>query len=204
MIWLWLGVVLWSGIHFIPSLAQGMRASLIERLGDTPYKIAFALGIVLSIVLMVVGWRSAAPIGIYSPPPWGAPLGSFLVLIAFVLFGAAHGKTNVKRFIRHPQLTGLVMWTIGHLLANGDSPFACAFWCARPVGYCRNTTDQSPRSAWTRPDPTPLMGEIRPIVTGLVIFRSVSVCTSLSLRRLTYTGLTVRKHRCTGLSIALG
>ena len=38
-----------------------MRASLIERLGETFYKIAFALGIVLSIVFMIVGWRSDRP-----------------------------------------------------------------------------------------------------------------------------------------------
>ncbi|MFT7461024.1 MAG: putative membrane protein, partial [Planctomycetota bacterium] len=44
-----------------------------------------------------------------------------LVFIAFVLFVAAQVKTNIKRVLRHPQLTGLVFWCIGHLLANGDS-----------------------------------------------------------------------------------
>lgn len=170
MIWLWLGVVLWSGIHFIPSLAQGMRVLLIERLGDTPYKIAFTLGIVLSIVLMVVGWRSTDPIGVYSPPTWGAPLGSFLVLIAFILFGAAHGKTNVKRFIRHPQLAGLVIWAVGHLLANGDSRSILLFGVLGLWALIEMQLINSREGAWTRPDPTPLVGEIRPIVTGLVIF----------------------------------
>lgn len=170
MIWLWLGVVLWSGIHFIPSMAQGMRALLIKSLGKTPYKIAFALGIVLSIVIMVVGWRSTTPVGIYSPPPWGAPVGSLLVLVAFVLFSVAHGKTNVKRFLRHPQLTGLVLWAIGHLLANGDSRSLVLFgalglWAVVEIVLINNR-----EGAWARPDPIPLTGEVRPVVTGLVIF----------------------------------
>ena len=170
MIWLWLGVVLWSGVHLIPSLAQGMRASLIERLGDTPYKFVFALSIVLSIILMVVGWRSTIPVGIYSPPLWGAPLGSFLVLIAFVLFGAAHGKTNVKRFIRHPQLTGLVTWAVGHLLANGDSRSLVLFGALGLWAIAEMLLINRREGAWTRPQPTPLTGEIRPVLTGLVVF----------------------------------
>ena len=28
---------------------------------------------------------------------------------------------NVKRLLRHPQLTGVALWGIGHLLANGES-----------------------------------------------------------------------------------
>lgn len=170
MIWLWLGVVLWSGVHFIPSFAGGFRISLIGRLGETPYKIVFALGIVLSIVLMVVGWRSAVPTGIYSPPPWGAPLGSLLILVAFVLFGVAHGKTNVKRFLRHPQLTGLVLWAIGHLLANGDSRSLTLFGVLGLWAIAEILLINRREGAWVRPDPVPVMAEIRPVATGLVIF----------------------------------
>lgn len=170
MIWLWFGVALWSGIHLIPSLAQGLRASLIERLGETPYKIVFAVGIVLSVVLMVVGWRSAIPTGIYSPPAWGAPLGSLLILVAFVLFGVAHGKTNVKRVLRHPQLTGLVLWSIGHLLANGDSRSLTLFSVLGLWAIVEMLLINRREGAWVRPDPVPLTAEIRPVATGLVIF----------------------------------
>jgi len=36
------------------------------------------------------------------------------------LFGAARRKSAVKQFIRHPQLTGLLLWSVAHLLANGE------------------------------------------------------------------------------------
>jgi uncharacterized membrane protein len=40
--------------------------------------------------------------------------------ISIFLFGAAQRKSAVKRFIRHPQLTGLLLWSLAHLLANGE------------------------------------------------------------------------------------
>lgn len=170
MLWLWLGVALWSSIHLFPGLAQNTRAWLIERLGERPYKIIFALGIVGSIVLMVAGWRSAAPTGIYVPPSWGAPVGSALVLVAFILFGAAHGKSNVKRFIRHPQLTGVVLWAIGHLLANGDNRSLVLFGALGLWAIVEMLLINRREGAWTRPGPVPLAVELRPVLAGLVIF----------------------------------
>lgn len=170
MIWLWLGVGLWSGLHFIPSLARGLRDSLIERLGDKAYKILFALGVVCSIALMVLGWRSTTPVDLYVPPSWGAPVASALVLVAFLLFGLAHAKTNVKRLIRHPQLTGLVIWSIGHLLANGDNRSVVLFGVLGCWALVEMPLINRREGAWVRPDPVPLKAEIRPVVTGLIIF----------------------------------
>ena len=41
--------------------------------------------------------------------------------MGFILFFAAYPPTNVKRLLRHPQLTGVALWGVGHLLANGES-----------------------------------------------------------------------------------
>ncbi len=170
MIWLWVGIGLWSGLHFIPSLAPGMRDSLIERAGEKTYKIIFALGIVGSIALMVLGWRSTAPIHIYIPPSWGPAVTNALVLVAFLLFGLAHTQTNVKRFIRHPQLTGLMIWAIGHLLANGDSRSVVLVGLLGIWALIEILLINRREGVWSRPDPVPLKAEIRPVVIGLVIF----------------------------------
>ncbi|MEM8769976.1 MAG: NnrU family protein, partial [Pseudomonadota bacterium] len=53
------GVVMWTIVHLFPSLAPGARAQLLERLGEGPYKGFFAVDIVIAILLMVFGWRSA-------------------------------------------------------------------------------------------------------------------------------------------------
>ena len=46
-----LGLVLWIGVHLFPSVMPGARASLINKLGEGPYKGLFALDVVLAILL---------------------------------------------------------------------------------------------------------------------------------------------------------
>ena len=120
MIWLALGVLLWSGVHLFPSLGASTRAAWIERAGEGPYKGGFALALVLAIVLMVLGWRSTTPEWIYTPPAWGRWATNVAMLVAFVLFAASGVPTNLKRVLRHPQLTGFAIWALGHLLSNGE------------------------------------------------------------------------------------
>jgi len=170
MILLLLGVVIWSGVHFIPSLGIGLRQSLIERFGVRTYKIGFALAMVASIVLMVLGWRAMDPVAVYDPPAWAPPITSLAVLAAFILFAAAHAKTNIKRFLRHPQLTGLVVWAVGHLLANGDNRSLILFgglglWAIAEI-FVINRRD----GVWQKPDSVPLTNELMTAAKGLVIF----------------------------------
>ena len=70
MVWLVIGVLLWSGVHLLPSVGRPARTRLIERLGEQPYKGGFALMLVFAIVLMVSGWRSSAANRVYLPPAW--------------------------------------------------------------------------------------------------------------------------------------
>lgn len=170
MAWLWLGVIVWSVVHAMPALAPGFRASLIERLGDGPYKGGFALTIVASIVLMVIGWRSAAANIVYEPPAWGRHLAMLLMLIAFLLFAFSHGKSNLKRFIRHPQMTAVIVWAIAHLLANGDSRSVTLFgvlglWAVAEMVLI-NRRDGEP----VLPEPRPLSAELKPVIIGVVIY----------------------------------
>jgi uncharacterized membrane protein len=170
MIWLWLGVLIWSINHAMPSLAPGVKASLVSRLGEGPYKGVFALTIVLSIVLMVIGWRSAVADIVYEPPTWGRHLTMLLMLIAFLLFAFSHGKSNMKRFIRHPQLTAVLVWAIAHLLANGDSRSVVLFgvigaWALIEMGLL-NRRDGAPKP----PEPRPWSAELKPVVIGAVLY----------------------------------
>ena len=41
------------------------------------------------------------------------------MFVALVLVLASGMPTNLKRVIRHPQLMGVAVWAIAHLLANG-------------------------------------------------------------------------------------
>ncbi len=58
MIWLCIGVLLFMLVHFVPTLARGLKSSLIVHLGERPYRGLFSLFLVISIALIVFGWRS--------------------------------------------------------------------------------------------------------------------------------------------------
>ncbi|MEE9375658.1 MAG: NnrU family protein [Rhizobiaceae bacterium] len=170
MIWLILGLALWVVLHFIPSLGIGFRTSLREKFGAKNYQMWFSIGVVLSIVLMVIGWRSADQEFVYEPPEWGAHIGMLLVLLGFIFFGLSHAKTNLKQYVRHPQLTGLIMWAIGHLLANGDNLSVILFGTLGVWALVEIPLINRREGAWVKPEKVPLSAEIRPVVTGLIVF----------------------------------
>lgn len=115
------GLLLWSLVHFIPSLAQPVKQKWIQLLGDKGYKLSFSAIVVFSLVLIVFGWRSSLPSHLYIMPDVVRHIAMVLMLFAFILFGSAKHPTRIKRFIRHPQLLSVIVWATAHLLLNGDS-----------------------------------------------------------------------------------
>jgi uncharacterized membrane protein len=164
------GILIWSCIHLFPAVAPDLRSHLAGRLGIGPYKGYFAILIAISIVLMVLGWRSIEPADIYLPPVWGRHITYGLVLMTFILFVAAKRKTNIKRVLRHPQLTGLVLWSIGHLLANGDDRSLVLFaglglWAVLEILLINRRT-----GPWVKPGPVPVKSDMVTVAAGLVLY----------------------------------
>lgn len=116
-----IGLVLWSSIHLIPSAAPGVKGAWIKKLGESGYAISFAVLIACSLVLIVMGWRSSEPNAVFDPIEAIKPLTSLLMVVAITLFVAANHATRIRRVIRHPQLTGVVIWSLAHLLQNGNT-----------------------------------------------------------------------------------
>lgn len=121
MAWLIIGIALFTLIHLSASVVPPLRDYLQTMFGRNVYRAGFAILSIAGVVLIVIGWRSTVPIAVYAPPAWGAELALPLMFIAVVLFGAAHARTNIKRFVRHPQLTSILLWSLAHLASNGDS-----------------------------------------------------------------------------------
>jgi len=170
VLWLFLGVALWSGLHLLPSVGRNARAALIARLGEGPYKGLFSLGLIGAIALMVVGFRGTPPSLVYAPPAVAYTLAKPLMFVAFVLFLASGVPTNIKRFLRHPQLTGVALWSGTHLLANGEGRSLLLFgglglWALVSM-VCINRRD----GAWVKPEPLPASAELKPLVAGVVGF----------------------------------
>ncbi len=115
------GVLLWSAVHFIPTLGRSLKAALIAAMGESVYRATFSAVVVASLVLIVLGWRSTPEVYLYQLPAWVGGTAFALMIIAFVLFGAAKHETIIKRWIRHPQLASIVVWSTAHLLTNGTT-----------------------------------------------------------------------------------
>lgn len=110
-----LGVALWWAAHLFKRLAPGRRASM----GDAG-KGAVALALLVAVVLMVLGYRWSDFVPVYSPIPGIGHLSNLLMLISVFLFGVGGTKGTLYPIMRHPMLTGTLIWSVAHLLVNGD------------------------------------------------------------------------------------
>ena len=164
------GIAVWCIVHLFPSVMPAKREALIGRLGENVYRGLFAMIILASLACIVLGWRSAIPSAVYAPPLQGSLVVTLLVFIAFVLFVAARASTNLKRFLRHPQLTGVIAWSVTHLLANGDSR-SVALFCSLGVWAILEIVLISRRDgAWEKPAAMPVKSDIIVIVIAAVAF----------------------------------
>lgn len=116
------GVLLFSLAHLIPVARRDLRERAVARIGEIPWKLAMAAALVLSVVLMAQGYAAAgrSPVDIWYPPAWTRHLNNLLMLIAIGVYVAGAAKGTLSRRIRHPQLTGVKIWAVAHLLVNGD------------------------------------------------------------------------------------
>lgn len=125
-------------IHFAVSGTK-LRDTLVARLGEGPYRGAFALASIVGLVWMGYAYRHAPAI-----PLWGLWLGFrpaayVLVFIAFIfvvvgiatpsptavgmeskLARGADLARGMVRITRHPFLWGVAIWALVHLIVNGD------------------------------------------------------------------------------------
>lgn len=165
-----LGVLLWSIVHLFPALAPEVRGSIVRKLGENPYKIVFALLMVLALYLIISGWRATTPEMVYVPPDWGRHAAALLVLIAFILFAAPYPPNNIKRVLRHPQLIGLVCWGAGHLLANGELRSLVLFggltlWALIEIPLINRREGSRERTG-----PAPLRNDVLLVAGGIVFY----------------------------------
>jgi len=170
MMWLVGGVALWAIMHFVPTVLPGVRSNLISSLGEKPYRGIFALMVLSSLVMMVIGWRTTIPVILYAPPWWGQNFAILLMFASINLFGAAHAKTNLKRIIRHPMLTGLLFWAIAHIAANGDIRSLILFgglglWSAIEMSLINKR-----EGMWVKPEKASLRSEAIAATVSVVVF----------------------------------
>jgi len=114
-----LGMVIFLSAHLIPTFV-GLRQKLVGWKGETVYLICYALVSALGLALIIAGKATAPIVPIWEAPRWMNHLTMTAMLPSVILIAAAYIPNNLKRFIRHPFLWGFTLWSLSHLLVNGD------------------------------------------------------------------------------------
>ena len=80
-----------------------------------------ALVLALSVVLMILGYRMADGAVFWGRHPAIVGINNLLMLVALYLTSPGPSKGALLYRMRHPMLTGFLLWTVAHLLVNGDT-----------------------------------------------------------------------------------
>ncbi|MDJ0995359.1 MAG: NnrU family protein [Dinoroseobacter sp.] len=160
-----LGVALWAGAHFFKRLAPEARASM----GDKG-KGLVTVGVLLGIVLMVIGYRGAEFIPIWSPPAFLTHVNNTLMVFAFWLFAASGAKVWPAQKIRHPQLTAIKTFALAHLLVNGDLASIVLFGGLLAWSVVSVILINKAEPDWTPPEAAPKKKLVTAAVITIVFF----------------------------------
>ena len=167
-----LGLLLWVAAHYFKRLMPDARAAL----GDKG-KGLVAVAVVASVGMMILGYRSAGYVDVWTPPAFLVHVNNTLMLLAFWVYGssAAKGaKVWPANKIRHPQLTAVKIWALAHLLVNGDLASIILFggllgWAVGSVILINRAEPD-----WTPPPTAGTATKVRLLVITLVLYGVVA------------------------------
>lgn len=165
-----LGLLIWSLVHFLPSLGAPLKTRAVHSLGENAYKGIFSLLLIASIVLMMMGWKQTTPTHLYVSPTFMQPVALLMILAAFIFMAASNLPSKIKRFIRHPQLTGVQLWATAHLVLNGDSRSLLLFGGLAVWAALEKIVISRREGAWVKPEDTSWVKTALGIVVGGAIF----------------------------------
>ena len=119
MIYLIAGLVLFLGIHLVPTVTA-MRTSWQGSLGEAGYKGLFAAASFLGLLLIIYGFSQRPYIPIWTPPDFMRHITFLLMLPVFILLAASQIPSRIRTLAKHPMLLAVKLWAFAHLLVNGD------------------------------------------------------------------------------------
>jgi uncharacterized membrane protein len=116
------GLVLFLGVHSLTT-QRDLRGSIIASIGESGYKIGYALVSLAGLALIVWGfahYRASGMINVWYPPKFAKHITVVLMLPAVVLVVASYIRGRIYTALKHPMLAGIKLWAAAHLIANGD------------------------------------------------------------------------------------
>lgn len=116
------GLVVFLGVHSTRVFAESYRTRWVARIGEKPWKGAYAIVSAAGFFLLVWGYGLArqSPVVLWTPPRGMNHLAALLTLVSFVMLAAAYVPGNgIKARLKHPMVLAVKVWAFAHLLSNG-------------------------------------------------------------------------------------
>ena len=163
-----LGILLWYIPHSAKTLAPGLHAAMGGK-----SKMIVALSTLASIVLMVIGYRAAPVIDVWSPPAFFTHINNLLMVVAVAIFSMTSVTGKLRVAMRHPMLIGVKTCAIAHLLVNGDLASILLFgsilaWAVIMVIRTNKASE------WVKPEITQTGMDVKYIAVTVVTFAVIA------------------------------
>lgn len=136
LIELLIAALLFSGGHFVLS-GPHVRARLVRVLGEPKFLALYSVLMLISFGWMIVSFLRTPVEIVWDAPAWSRGFALGVMPVAFILLAGALrpdnptaiGTLGAKRqrsvpgffaITRHPFLWAVTLWSVAHLIANGD------------------------------------------------------------------------------------
>ncbi len=169
MTWLIVGLLLWTGAHLFKRVLPKQR----QALGKWGRPIV-ALVIVVSVVLMVMGYRDTEEVLLYGLPVWAWYLNNGLMLVALFFLDVGRVNGVVRTYIRHPMLLGVIIWSIAHLLVNGDQASLVLFGGLGVWALLEMAVINRAEGPWQAPEKGSLLSDAKVALIAVVLYALIA------------------------------
>ncbi len=121
-----IGVIVFTFGHMFKRLVPAGREYLDLTFGKNLGKGFVAMFLVTGVILITLGYyRNEFDFYFYSAPAWVTGLMHLMMLVSVAVMQAGKSyfgyMSHLGSKFRHPMLTGLIIWSIAHLLVNGTA-----------------------------------------------------------------------------------
>ncbi len=169
-----LGLVIFLGLHSTRIVSESGRARAIARFGEGPWKGVYSALSVIGFVLIVWGFARArydAP-QVWTPPAGARHITMLLMLIALILLASfGFKRSHIAVITHHPMLWAVLLWSVGHLFANGSAADLVLFgaFLVWSVADLASSYARDRRDGLVYPAPE-LRATVGAVVVGLVVY----------------------------------
>ncbi len=169
-----LGLVIFLGLHSTRIVFETGRQKAIARFGEGPWKGLYSALSAIGFVLIVWGFAQArynAP-QLWTPFPGARHITMLLMLAALILLASyLFKRSHITAVVHHPMVWAVLLWSVGHLLANGSAADLVLFgaFLVWSVADLASAYARDGRNVLVYPTPE-LSATAGAVVVGLVIY----------------------------------